>query len=494
MALTAASFLLLPLLSWSETVPEYTVGETARVDVVVPMRLVVIDSTATEKLREKETNRAPALFRFNLASADEAETALKLALNDQRRKFLDSVEAVFNQRQVSDERLEGDRFKQVVRVFQRQNRNFPLLPSLARAWAVDEGDHYLEAQWVSRLRTLQSNYIRAEHLPVAGKIGPVRVMALKPGQRVPELAEALKLAADIARTKLVKLTKAREEVQTAFAEAPAVGRFLAGFVRENCRFEEELTLTNRARRTQAVFAGDPYEPGQTLVKSGDVVTAKIASALAELKARTVVDALKNEAQQARAALANARNRPAQSFWQPNDVYQWITIAACGIVGIVLLRRLRSRPRESLALTAQDGGLPALQKSSEAPAIVCPSCSQTIVLSVGPAESLAPHAPSSLMPHLARALASKLFRKLMWQRVYLVESQRQAEAEIQALEERLARARAPIEERLQAYENRVSELERQLVTAKEETRQLIRTQISALHKKLESERAKEPDFN
>ena len=47
------------------TVPDYTVGETSRVEILTPFRLVVIDPEGTEKLRQAEANRVSAIFRFN---------------------------------------------------------------------------------------------------------------------------------------------------------------------------------------------------------------------------------------------------------------------------------------------------------------------------------------------------------------------------------------------------------------------------------------------
>ena len=467
------------------TVPDYAPGETSRVEIVTPFRLVVIDPETTEKLRQQEATRVPAIFRFNPATGEQAEAALKSALSNHRKKFLDSIEAVFNQRQIPADRLESPRFQQAIRVYQRQNRNFPVLTNLARLWASGETDLELLLDWSAKLRAMQSNYIRADTLPAMARSGQVRVVSVVADGAL-DLPTALQRSVNTPRSNLLALTRARKDLQAVFPEETnTVGKFLAGFVRENCRFDEKLTVENRTKRTQIIFAADTYEPGHSLVVSGAVVTPRIRAALAEYKIRGVPHLLQVEADaqraRAEAAIAQLNGRAAIAApRQSENIYKWSLIAVVIGAALWFVSRL-FRPIEPV-------GTALVAKSNPAPG----SRGITITVPEGADTLPASQIRAALVPHFAKWLANKTIRKLMWHRVYLIESQRQAEAELRQLEDRLIQMQVPIKERLQAYENRVAELEKQLATAREESRQLIRSQIAVIQKKLESERSRQPE--
>ena len=64
------------------------------------------------------------------------------------------------------------------------------------------------------------------------------------------------------------------------------------------------------------------------------------------------------------------------------------------------------------------------------------------------------------------------------------------AELAELEQRLFSVKAPLEERLRAYEERITELEKDLTAKGKENRELIEATIAIAKKKLELERSKE----
>jgi DNA repair exonuclease SbcCD ATPase subunit len=97
----------------------------------------------------------------------------------------------------------------------------------------------------------------------------------------------------------------------------------------------------------------------------------------------------------------------------------------------------------------------------------------------------------LMPQLARWMMGELLQKLMHQRSHLLTSQQKAEEEVEELEQRLEKLHAPLEERLRAYERRISELEKELAAKGDENRQLIEAKIDTARKRLETERSKNP---
>src|SRR5437899_2282633 len=99
-------FLLVASISRAEAaappVPDYRVGETATVDVVTPVHLIVIDHERTEQLRRQEAQRTPAIFRFHPDAVDEAAASLQLAFTAVRDKFLDTLELSYGKRTLNE--------------------------------------------------------------------------------------------------------------------------------------------------------------------------------------------------------------------------------------------------------------------------------------------------------------------------------------------------------------------------------------------------------
>lgn len=98
--------------------------------------------------------------------------------------------------------------------------------------------------------------------------------------------------------------------------------------------------------------------------------------------------------------------------------------------------------------------------------------------------------AGLLPHLARWMSTEIFHRMASHREALVKSQQQAEADMAQLEARLARVHAPLEERLQTYEKRIAELERDLAARNAENRELIEAKIHLAREKLAAERQSE----
>lgn len=96
--------------------------------------------------------------------------------------------------------------------------------------------------------------------------------------------------------------------------------------------------------------------------------------------------------------------------------------------------------------------------------------------------------SSLAPHLMDALKSAVVQELAGQRRELLAAQQTAAAELTELARRLEAVQTPLLERLRAYEQRVSELEKDLADQSKENRQLLKLKIDLLREKIESERS------
>lgn len=95
--------------------------------------------------------------------------------------------------------------------------------------------------------------------------------------------------------------------------------------------------------------------------------------------------------------------------------------------------------------------------------------------------------TALAPHLVEALKEAMVKELAAQRRELLAAQQAATEELTDLARRLEAVQAPLLERLQAYEERVRELERELSDQTKENRELLKLKIDMLRERIESER-------
>lgn len=96
-------------------------------------------------------------------------------------------------------------------------------------------------------------------------------------------------------------------------------------------------------------------------------------------------------------------------------------------------------------------------------------------------------------HLGRWLKGGVARRLIADRAQLLEAQRAAALKIQGVDERLTKVEQQIQQRTREYEARIGELEKELVEAREENRELIREKIAQVRMEMERERAKLQGF-
>ncbi len=95
----------------------------------------------------------------------------------------------------------------------------------------------------------------------------------------------------------------------------------------------------------------------------------------------------------------------------------------------------------------------------------------------------------LLPEFRRWLKHRFVRQLAEDRAQLIQSQQVANHKAAAVDQRLARLEAQIQQQNQAYLRRIEELTRELLSAKEESRELIRARIGQIREEMESARAR-----
>lgn len=511
--------LVLPVLARTTTIPNYEVGEKAQITITTPIPLIVVDQQKTEALREQEAARVPAIYRYYPKTGDEIESKLRAAFDRNRDRFQTQIKAVYHKKTLTDTELADAKFQILMADYQTQHKSLVLTTNLAHVWAKGESDALIQTEFIGKIREAMAHYIRPDGFPQFAKIGPGngKVVALPSQGYVLDLETAQKQGFTANRTNFFAISKFRTNFLSSFSSNDqAVAKFLGSLIKENLFPDEELTLQARASRTDAIWAADNYEAGQILVSGNETITPRIKAALDQLKeklmaqaAQTEVteDKLKAQSKAARfreqALLAKAEEEAA------TERNRWFSISG-GVGGILLmigvLIRLKRKPATptlvSMPMVTGHSNVPMLSSTGEG-SVVISTVSTPTPLEFAEAdawkeraleaelraEQLTTVVKAGLFPQLSRWLAHKFVNRLALERRQLLETEARAELVIAEIENRLEEVRAPLEERLRVYEERIQDLEAQLAAKAAENQELIKATIVAARRKLEQERSK-----
>jgi len=492
--LVCGTFFALRLAADVPVVPDYRVGDKAAADIVTPLPLLVFDPARTELLRKAEAQKVPPIFRFNPDAARQSEEELRRAFAALRGRFLNGLQDRFDHPPpllISE--VAQPRFREFLKAFQQENSNAPWRPELAELWALgDPGDVVLDAL-LKKLRRCAGRFVRSDVLPPGERLvaGSVRLITIGPTDAAPTLATVDQRGRTLARTNLFSLTKIRQEALHAEpGEDEVTLEFVAGFLHPNCHFDEALSRQARARRTASINAADRYAAGQVLVRQGDRISARTKLALDELRARISVDRARATPGFARSAVEEqpkttqdaGETAPRSTPWLGPGLGMASVICLLVVVRRVKSRRAADRFRENsaLAVTTRVDGMAAETGWRE-----------RALLAEARAEKATVLLRANLLPHLARWMTQALVQRLLTQRSEILTSQQQAEREVAQLATRLENLRAPLEDRLKAYEKRIAELEVELAAKGKQNLELIQAKIEMTRKKLQVERSQEP---
>lgn len=461
---------------------DYQLGDKAEEDIVATSAISAVDPAGTEALREKEAMRVPAMVRFDTNAAAELEAKFRTLFSRTRQNFLESVEKDFGHRKLSDQELASFRFESLTILFEKQNRLFPLATNRAALWASGDADEGYEDSLASTLGQAVAAPIRPEPLPKDIKIGyTVRLIPVGDFKESFTVQAAERQSRNFSRSNFVTLADAKKKFLSVFpTEERDVAKYLVTLLRPNCIVDEGITRSLRAKRTEGLWSVSKYEPGQIIVRRGQVIDSKIKAALDQLKEKAVVGQLQElQARQQTAVgqlqqlVATDRAKGAQA----QEHVRWL-IGLLGAVVFILAVAIwqLARRKQTVALVpAANGG--ALEWQERA------------LVAEQQTEKLQAAARSGLLAHLSHWLSRMLTQRLISQRRLLLDTQSNAAAEMAELEARLEKVQAPLQDRLAAYEKRIAELEKELAVRGEENRELLKAKIEMMRRQLEAEREK-----
>ncbi len=435
--------------------PNYQIGETARVDVVTPVKLVVIDPVATARLRLEAARNGSLVFRHDPAAADEVADNLQVAFAASREKFLAKVQTVFQKRELSDEDVNSPRFRNMVQWFQWENKLLPLDLNLARIWVQGGSDKELIDQLTVKLRAVMQGYIRLEEvpeLPAETKAGPPMTQMLTISRDAPtrSLAALQEHSRFVRKAEIVTLERAKRDFRNTWpAPERTLPRIVEKVLKTNCVFDAGLTQQVLAKKIDSLYSANQYEPEQAIVHRGEVIDARIKAGLDQLRVQSAVNQLQ--------AIAGRKDGATSWWW-------WCGVTALLLLAGLVLWRLKRRLRNSLL-----------------PVPVSPAA---LMQTAGPA---AQSQGAGFMLYLAHLLRDKLVQRLFSQRTGLLATQRTAATHATEMEEKLSKIQTQMQNRFESYQQRITELEKELAVSEGEKRDLLRAKIVLARQEYDEER-------
>lgn len=209
-----------------------------------------------------------------------------------------------------------------------------------------------------------------------------------------------------------------------------------------------------------------------------------------------------------AAPPTQRNRPAASAPlaitdYPSDNSKNLVALTAFVIGFLALFLFRRKIARRLGLSANAGGTaPNSGQIIVAPPsepyvqIVTEHSPQTqsqiwplLPAASRPAAPIPEEVRAGVIDSLSRWLKEKVVRRLVSDRAQLLATQEAAVLKMMSVDERLSKIENQIKQRNQEYEQRIDDLLKALLTAKEENRELIRAKIALLKAELEKSRLK-----
>src|SRR6478736_988016 len=477
--LLPAALLLTTLLSASaKELTDYRIGDRIETDVVTPLPLMVADPAATEALQEKEAQRIPVLFRFDKSAAINVEADLREKYSLARSNFLFLMHSSFHHTKLEEDQIATEQFDKLIASFKKRDKSFPLTDPLAAEWALGRDGLAEQVKLIALVRQAMEQPIRYDNLTNAPKMGSrVTLIPVKSAEEKINLDDIQARGQSLAKTNLQTMSRARLALREKFsATEEDAARFAARCLVENCFVETELTLAARTRHTEALFIADNYQAGQTIARQGQLVDRKVMAALSQLQEKTAAGRLQEQVAHQQGQVAQIR-----------ESNQLLTAGLIGVATLLCSALAwfafrRKAPESLLPAVVHPGGnpIPAVEAEWQQRALA--------------AEQQVAKAHEAIRSGVMAQLKDKAVTSLAAQRSDMLETQHAAALEMAELEKRLNELHAPLQDRLRAYESRITDLEKALAAKGEENRELIRAKIELMRKQLEAERAKDVQFN
>ncbi len=463
-------------------------GDTADEDITTPVALDLIDAEATAARQAEVALKTPAIFRSYAGVTNALAGEVLAAFAQAHSNFLTGLQDTFHQSTLGRTTVLSPDFGYFLTEFNVKNKKFPVTADLARQWAGGKTGQSTQTSLVERLLQTMGRPVRPDSLPAGFTLGDtVRLVPARSSQDTLTVDDAGQRGQVVPLTGVPELARLRGLFSRDFSpDDQLMARALAAFLRPNCEPDADLTRQARDREVRQLVVAYHYDAGQVVVRHGQRIDSKTQAALARLSEKLLPGQLNQQiaaareqaqhelqlaqaqqhlAQQEHGQMMKAREQALELQGQALNTrlrHAWLAVALAAISAGALLVcwRLVAQRRRAVLLPVRRTDLP-LQNQ--------------------------PVPPAALPPQLAQALKAAVVQELAAQRHELLQTQQNAATEVMRLMHRLNELHAPLQNRLNAYESRIQELERELAARTEENRELLKLKIDLLRQQLEAER-------
>jgi hypothetical protein len=469
--------------------PDYKIGDIAAEDAIAPWPLSVANAEMTETLQQNAANEVPFVLRFNPKGPDEAEVALRAAIIMARYKFMRIFQEQLLGRVPTEADVGSPAFTRAVAEAARDApKDFPY-GELTPLWINGVNEETFVLTLAQPIRQAMAQIIidpKMETQLPANR--PLRLLTVK-NLSMPLGSRALDgPGLIVSQSKIISLSFAHQLVESSFSSGQQkLGRFASAFLRPNAQPDPDATeiLKNAARRS--TIATDTYAAAQVIVRKGQLIDRKALNALTALRHETA-------ARPATVQIASPRPLPTPTRFslghlQDSDEIVRIAVVAGSAIFLTFLGIFWSRRARKNTTRPPARARRWRPNESENFTLIETNGRDTWEDRARMAEAKVERAHQAIRTGALGWMKDKFINTLFRHRAELLAVQLKAQAEIEQLERRLEQLHVPLQQRIQAYEKRIAELEAKLASKGEENRRLLGARISIARHHLQVERSR-----
>jgi hypothetical protein len=401
-------------------------------------------------------------------AAERAEADLRESVAAARTSFLATLQRALDGRAPGEADVGSAVYRKTIRDVAREAPKDLPLDKLAPLWVRAASDATIVDSLAQPVREVMAQPIVSTKTDSTFPPNqPLRLVTVKNAAEPLPVREIENAGQVVSPAKIISVWRAKRLVETHFpAGQEELGKFAAAFVRANAQADTALTEIVRAKRLEGVTVNDTYEAAQVVVRKGQTIDRKALGALAVLREKSMIGTLQTKLEQEQTVVGQSRQ---QATW----IAGGLGAVCLGLVLVLWLRR--SRPGTAIVPVGANPALPEAGGDD-------PWRNRALV-----AEAKADRAHAAIRSGVLGWMRERIFQKLSSDRAALLSTQQKAEIEMRELEQRLEQLHTPLQERIQAYERRITELEKELAAKGEENRELIGARIAAARQQLNLER-------
>ena len=268
----------------AKDIAAYRVGDTADDNIVTPVTLDVIDANATAALKSSEALKTPAVFRSYPGMATALQNEFLAAFAAAHSNFTAAVSNTFHQLRLTTRPLPRPISAICSPRSTSKIKISPSPPNSPQLWARGDSGLQIQNRLLDSLAQMAGRPARPDELPAGFATGEtLRLVPVGDANEKLSLNDAEKRGTLVTESGVATISHLRAQFRQNFSEEQQpLARALSEFLKPNCVPDIELTRQARDLAVGQLVVAEHYDAGQLIVRRGEIIDAKIKSALGEL--------------------------------------------------------------------------------------------------------------------------------------------------------------------------------------------------------------------